>query len=263
LDAAVFPAEPQRIRRRSFKLGIGYSRNGLQNNQNGLSVACYTQETAMTGVHERIYGEFPADQPIRGPIGRRRKSLRHHFCDGIEAAVKAEPDAFANTKPRTMLGLIVHSLVRGAATGRCDQVKLVVIFLDEAERRRGAVEMTAAPDDNSQGNSEPKSPPDWDWSENGAWNSTVRADDGKVREDQEQREARAEALGEEFGDRFHRALEAERINTERRVRLVLEREGRSAVPETSAAPFSGNIPPAAPHDPHAGTVRFGGRIVDV
>jgi vacuolar-type H+-ATPase subunit E/Vma4 len=93
----------------------------------------------------------------------------------------------------------------------------------------------------------------------------VRANDEKVREEQEQEqeqsEAHAEALREELGDRFRRALEAERINTERGVRLELEREGRNAVPETVAAPFSGNISPA--HDPHAGTVRIGGRIVDV
>jgi hypothetical protein len=225
-------------------------------------------------MHARIYGEIPADQPIRVPAGRRRKTLRHHFCDGIDAAVKAEPEAFANTKPRTMLGLIVHSLVRGAATGRCDQIKLVVFFLDEAERRRGVVEHIVAPNDDSQGNPEPKSVPQpkWDWSEDGAWDSTVRADDPKVREEAEQKEARAEALREEIGDRFHRALEAERINTERRVRLELEREGKMAVPETAAAQFSGNnspaaafsgnIPPAAPRDPHAGTVRIGGRIVE-
>ncbi|HEX4157078.1 MAG TPA: hypothetical protein VHY79_01265 [Rhizomicrobium sp.] len=228
-------------------------------------MTCYTQETAMTGVHERIYGEIPADQPLRGPIERRRKTLRHHFCEGIDAAVKAGPDAFANTKPRTMLGLIVHGLVRGAGTGRCDQIKLVVFFLDEAERRRGVVEHIVAPADDSQGNPEPKSAPQpqWDWSEDGAWDSTARVDDGKAREEKEQSEARAEALREELGDRFRRALEAERINAERRVRLELEREGRNAVTETAAAPFSGNIPPAAPRDPHAGAVRIGGRIVDV
>jgi hypothetical protein len=218
----------------------------------------------MTDAHSKIYGEIPPDQPVRGPAGRRRKSLRHHFCDGVDAAVKAEPDAFANSRPRTMLGLIVHSLVRGAATGRCDQIKLVVFFLDEAERRRGVVEHIVAPAENSQGIPEPKSAPQpkWDWSEDGAWDSAVRADDKKACEEMERREAHAEALREELGDRFRRALEAERINTERRVRLELEREGRSAVPETAAAPFSGNIPPAAPRDPHAGTVRIGGRIVE-
>ena len=214
----------------------------------------------MTNAHAKIYGEIPADQPIRAPLGRRRKSLRHHFCDGIEAAVNAEPDAFANAKPRTMLGLIVHSLVRSAASGRCNQVKLVVFFLDEAERRRSAVEEIAAPAE--QGNSEPEAPPNWDWSEDGVWNSTMREDDETAREEKERHEAHAEALRAELGDRFRRALEAERINTERRVRLELEREGRSAAPETQAAPFSGNIPPDVPRDPHAGTVRIGGRIVE-
>ena len=214
----------------------------------------------MADTDAKIYGEIPPDQPIRAPIGRRRKSLRHHFCDGVEAAVKAEPEAFTNAKPRTMLGLIVHSLVRGAASGRCNQVKLVVFFLDEAERRRNMEEEIAAPAEH--GNSEPKSPPNWDWSEDGAWDSTVREDDETAREEKEQREARSEALRVELGDRFRRALEAERINTERRVRMELEREGRSAVPETQAAPFSGNFPPTAMREPQAATVRIGGRIVE-
>ena len=111
---------------------------------------------------------------------------------------------------------------------------------------------------------EPKSPPlpQWDWGEDGVWDSSVRADDKAKREEQERKEAREEALRAELSERFRRALEAERINTERRVRMELEREGRNAVPEPPAAPFSGNIPPAAARDPHAGTVRIGGRIVE-
>ncbi|HEX4159806.1 MAG TPA: hypothetical protein VHY79_15175 [Rhizomicrobium sp.] len=123
--------------------------------------------------------------------------------------------------------------------------------------------MAGQPVDNSQGNSEPKLPPQpqWDWSEDGARDSTKRADDKTARQQAEQKEARAEALRAELGDLFRRALEAERINTERRVRLELEREGRTAVLETAMAPFSRNIPPAA-RDPHAGAVRIGGRIVE-
>ena len=213
----------------------------------------------MTKMQTKIYGEIPADQPIRAPISRRRKSLRQHFCDGIEAAVKAEPEAFANTKPRTMLGLIVHSLVRGAGTGRCDQVKLVMIILDEGERRRGVAEMSGEFDEDSPENPAPKPPPQWDWNEDGAWDSSVRADDAKARKEQE--EARAAALRVDIGDKFRRALEAERINTERRVRMELEREGKCAVPEPAPAPFPGTLP-AAPRDPHAGTIRIGGRIVE-
>jgi hypothetical protein len=216
----------------------------------------------MTNMYAKTYGEIPADQPVWAPAPRR-KSLRHHFCDGIEAAVKAEPEAFANTKPRTMLGLMVHSLVRGAATGRCDQIKLVVFFLDEAERRRCAAEESAAGADNSQGNTEPKLlPPRWDWSGEGVWDSSVRADDAAALEEKERREAHAEALREEIGDQFRRALEAERINTERRVRLELGAGGGNDMAEREAGPFSGNYPPTAMREPHAGSVRIGGRIVE-
>ncbi|HEX3665772.1 MAG TPA: hypothetical protein VHU23_11130 [Rhizomicrobium sp.] len=217
----------------------------------------------MTHARATIYGEIPADQPVWAPIRRRRKSLRHHFCDGIEAAVKAEPEAFTNTKPRTMLGLMVHSLVRGAASGRCDQVKLVIFFLDEAERRRCAVEESAAGTDDAQGITEPKSPPaGWDWSEEGGWDSSARADDAAAREETERREAHSAALREEISDRFHRALEAERINTERRVRLELGAGGANTVPETHSAPFSGNYPRTAMRDAHAGAARIGERIVE-
>jgi len=220
----------------------------------------------MTDIHAKICGEIPADQPIRGPIGRRRKSLRHHFCDGIEAEVKAEPDAFANTKPRTMLGLTVHSpgARRGHRALLPGQARGLIPRRSRAQARRGAAEMAGVSLDNSQGDSEAKPPsqPKWNWSEDGMWDSSLRADDAKAREEQEQSEARAEALRLELGERFRRALEAERINTERWMRMELEREGRCAAPETAAASFSGNIPPAAARDPHAGTVRIGGRIVE-
>jgi len=214
----------------------------------------------MTG---SIHGEIPETETFRAPpMRKRRKTLRHHFCDGIEAAVKAEPEAFARTRPRTMLGLMVHSLVQGGATGRCDQIKLVVFFLDEAARRREAAEQSAALDDNSEGISAPPSPPEpkWDWSEDGAWDSTPREDNAAAREEKERSEAKTEALRNELRERFHRALEAERLNAERRVRLELEREGRMAAPGRDAAPNPGTVPPSAARE--AGTQRVGGRIVE-
>jgi len=212
----------------------------------------------MTGPRRSPYGGIPENEPGSLPPPRRRKSLRHHFCEGIEAAVKAEPSAFVATKPRTMLGLMVRELVRGAASGRCDQIKLVVFFLDEGEQRRIAAEQIAALDGNSQGNSAPQAPPEpkWDWSEAGAWETAAREDE-KTSEEKEASETRARALREEHGERFRRAFE-----TERRVRLELEREDRNAVPETAAAPSSGTISPPRTPDPHAGMMRVGGRLVE-
>jgi hypothetical protein len=208
------------------------------------------------------------------PPRRRRKSLRHHFCDGIEAAVKGEPGAVAATKPRTMMGLIVRNLVCRAGEGRCDAVRLVVVFLDEAERRRVAAEQAAMGD--SQGNSAPPAPPEpeFDWDDNGAWDSSGRgASDEDQRREDEAKEAKAEALREELKEMIERRVEAERINAERKVRLEMEREGRNAIAEPQPASFSGNYPgasqaapisgnSAAPRDPHAGQIRIGGRIVE-
>jgi hypothetical protein len=211
-------------------------------------------------MHSQRHPEIPEHEPIR--LARpRRKTYRHHFCDGIEAAVKAEPSAFMATRPRTMLGLMVRELVRGAAGGRCDQIKLVIFFLDEAERRRMAAEQIAAPDDNSQGNIAPQTTPklEWDWGEDGNWDVAAREDDANTQVENEKRAARTEALQAEIGERFHRALEAERINTERRVRLELERDGPSAAPDSHDVPISGNYPPA--RDADAGMTRIGGRIV--
>jgi hypothetical protein len=192
-----------------------------------------------------------------------------------------------------MMGLIVRNLVCRAGEGRCDAVRLVVVFLDEGERRRVAAEQAAMGD--SQGNSAPLSPPEpsWDWDEEGAWDSSGRAaSDEDGRREDEAKEAKAEALRDELKGMIERRVEAERINTERRVRLEMEREGRNAIAGTPAAPFSGNFaaatpfsgnfpsavqnsgnfpdesqaPPisgnsAAPRDPHAGQIRIGGRLV--
>ncbi|HEX4077726.1 MAG TPA: hypothetical protein VHX61_02475, partial [Rhizomicrobium sp.] len=55
---------------------------------------------------------IPREASARGAPRRRRRTLRQHLCDGIEAAVKAEPGAFAATKPRTVMGQMVQELVR-------------------------------------------------------------------------------------------------------------------------------------------------------
>jgi hypothetical protein len=216
------------------------------------------QEKAMTGVRSNAYpyGEIPADSPRR-----RRKSLRHRFSEGIEAAVKAEPKAFTTTRPRTMMGLMVRELVCAAASARCDAVKLVITYLDEGELRRTEAEIAGI--DNSQGISEPESPPEpkWDWSEDGAWDASEREPHCSAEEAQAAR-ARTEALRAELREKFLRAAEADRINAERKARLEAEREGSNGVPETHPAPISGNIPPAPMPDPHAGTRRIGGRLVE-
>jgi hypothetical protein len=207
------------------------------------------QETAMTGMDGGTYpyGEIPADMPARMRPPGRRKSLRRRFCEGIEAAVKAEPKAFAATKPRTMMGLMVRELVCAAASARCDAIKLVIAYLDEGEFRRTQAEIAAA--DNSQGNFEPEPPPEprWDWDENGAWDSSERAPECSTEEARAAR-ARTEALRAELMDKFLRAADADRVNAERKARLEAERDATNTVPVADAAPISGNIP--AVRDPN-------------
>jgi hypothetical protein len=203
-------------------------------------------------------------EPVRLPPPRqRRKSLRHRFCNGIEAAVKAEPDAFAATRPRTMMGQIVRNLVCRAGDGRCDAVRLVVFFLDEGERRRVAAEQAAM--GQSQGISEaaPAPEPEWDWDEEGGWDSSGREASGEdQRREDEASAAKTEALRAELREKFLRVAEADRTNAERKARLEAEREGRNAIGGPEAAPFSGNIQPVAAEDRCVDAIRAGGRLVE-
>ena len=217
----------------------------------------------MTGRHSDYpYGQIPEDEPSRmPPPRRRRKTLRQHFCDGIEAAVKAEPVAFKSTKPRTMLGLMVRELVSAASRARCDCIKLVATYLDEGEVRRTAAEI------DSQGLSEPQSPPEpqWDWSRDGVWDSSDRTDDYLKEEERKKKEAetsksRHAVLRAELEEKFLRAAEADRLNEERKARLEAERQGLNTPPAASPAPISGNNPPAPAPDRRI--MRIGGKIVE-
>jgi hypothetical protein len=218
----------------------------------------------MSSEHKRNHHETPDTGPVRIPPPRqRRKSLRHRFCDGIEAAVKADPDAVTTTKPRTMMGQIVRNLVCRAGEGRCDAVRLVVFFLDEAERRRVAAEQAAMGDPQGTSGAAPAPEPAWDWDEDGAWDSSGRepSGEGKRLED-EASAAKTEALRAELREKFLRVAEADRINAERKARLEAEREGRNAIAGPEAAPFSGNIQPVAAEDRCVDAIRAGGRLVE-
>jgi hypothetical protein len=210
----------------------------------------------MTGTHSDYpYGQIPEDEPPR-LRPRKRKTLRHHFCDGIEAAVKAEPEAFKSTKPSCMLSLMVKGLVSAAANARCDCIKMVMDFLNEAEFRR-----TEAAID-SQGIIEVPPEPRLDW-QDGVWDASERteeylAEEGRKKKEEEDKEARCTALRAELREKFLRAAEADRLNAERQARLEAERQGRNPPPAAPSAPNSGNNPPS----PDRRTIRIGGRIVE-
>jgi hypothetical protein len=158
-----------------------------------------------------------------------RKTPRQHFCDGLEAALKAEPDSLAATKPRTTMGLMVQNLVLEASRARPEQIKLVFAFLEQAavERRERAAEEG---DDDSQGISGagPASEPRWDWDEKTGWDSSPRGEDDPEREEQVTRdafdrvlrenpdlEADIGALSDQLQHRYLRAAEADRGNLAR------------------------------------------------
>jgi hypothetical protein len=218
----------------------------------------------MNAAHSRTHHQTPNTDPVRlSPPCRRRKSLRHRFCDGIEAAVKADPDAFTATRPRTMMGQIVQKLVCRAGDGRCDAVRLVVFFLDEGERRRVAAEQAAM--GQSQGISEaaPAPEPEWDWDEEGGWDSSGREASGEdQRREDEASAAKTEALRAELREKFLRAAEADRINAERKARLEARREGRNAIVGPQAGTSSGDIQPVAAEDRCVDAIRAGGRLVE-
>jgi hypothetical protein len=198
----------------------------------------------------------------RGAPRRRRKSLRQHFCDGIEAAVKAEPAAFAATKPRTMMGQMVQELVRIAATGHCGQIKLVASFLEEAEARRNAQIEDL---DDSQGISGREAPPEprWDWSDDGAWDASGRESEeaGGEEPKREQYDAAGAPTVITREDPHcvrHRAAEFDSGIKADRGRLGAVAVGGNP----SAAPISGNFPARHAQDDAAGTPRVGGRRVE-
>jgi hypothetical protein len=119
------------------------------------SFSSLPEDRRMTNARRRqdCFLEKGRQVPAGGYARRRRKSLREHFCDGLRAGLKAEPVAFAATKPRTMMGLMVRSLVCAAADARCDAVRLVFSFVDEGELAQAGMETedgTEDGDDNSQ-----------------------------------------------------------------------------------------------------------------
>ena len=203
------------------------------------------------------------------PVRRRRKTLRQHFCDGLEAALKAKPYPFATTKPRTMMGQMVRELVLDAARAKCAAIKLVFDYLDQAELERTEMETDGAEDD-SQGNPEPSraKEPQWDWDEATGWDSSRREEEylmferlaaeraAEARQEEDGRVPRTEALRDVLRQRCLRAAEADRENEARKAGLA-EARGDSPPPD-APAPFSGNS--GAPHK--AGTMRIGGKLVE-
>jgi hypothetical protein len=187
------------------------------------------------------------------PVRRQRKSLRQHFREGLEAGLRAEPESFRSTRPRTMLSLMVRELVCAAASSRCDAIRLVFTFVDEAELLRSEAQTDEA-DDNSQGNSDAELADDtkWEWNE-GSWDPSEQEKDSK--ESDAERAARTEALRQELREKFIRAAEAVRENQEREARLAAEAANRTA-PNPGPVQFSGNLDASTP------ITRIGGRIVE-
>ena len=68
----------------------------------------------------------------------RRRSIRKHLRDGIEAAPYADPEVLANCKPRTCLGLIVRRLVLEAGEGKMTAFKLIMQLLEEKAEDEGS-----------------------------------------------------------------------------------------------------------------------------
>ena len=191
----------------------------------------------------------------RVPVVRRHgKSLRQHFREGIEAGLRAEPEVFHNTKPRTVMSQIVRELVCAATKARCDAIKLVFALVDEAELARAQAETDDAGDD-SQAILEPQSTaePEWDWNETG-WDCSPR--EKKVGEFDAESTGETEAHRQEWNDRSIRPAGAVQQNESRAAR-------RAAEP--AHEPVLARSPPAFPgkFDPSSSpTIRIGGKLVE-
>lgn len=158
------------------------------------------------------------------PNTARRRPVRIHFRDGIEAALRADPEALTACKPRTQLGVVVRALVQEAGRGKTTAVRQMLALLDWEEPEAEATEVQM--DAESAADTEPQ----WDWDESGNWNFAPRetpaestADSTGAREPAAQRirpyAAEEEYFKNELRRRFAKLAEADAVEAVRRAKL--------------------------------------------
>src|SRR2546423_7486531 len=87
------------------------------------------------------------------PARPKRRAARAILKDGLEAALRADPEVMTNCKPKTCAGGIVRALVLGAGKGKMTALKTLMSLLDWEAEEEGE-----EPQEHSD---EPR----WDWSD--------------------------------------------------------------------------------------------------
>src|SRR5690348_5280289 len=63
----------------------------------------------------------------------RGHAFRLTLRDGLEAALKADPEVIATCKPKTGVGGLVQGMMHQASKGRITTIKLILELLDEED----------------------------------------------------------------------------------------------------------------------------------
>lgn len=114
-------------------------------------------------------------------IKKRRRHMRAILKEGLEAALRANPEVVENCKPKTFAGKLVRGMLIEAAKAKTTPLKQVMSLIDW-EPENGDEDIAEIPDDT-----------EWDWTEEGEWVTKPEAvAKAEPIEDDEGERARAE-----------------------------------------------------------------------
>jgi hypothetical protein len=160
------------------------------------------------------------------PSPPRRRPVRLHFRNGVEAALRADPRALAACEPRTGLGVVVRALVQEAGRGKTAALRELLSLLDWQEPERDETQT----EDAAEAEQILKAEPRWDWNESADWDFTPRekpagdaAEAGAANENAPRRflptEEEENYYKKELARRFARLHEADVVEAQRRAKL--------------------------------------------
>lgn len=202
----------------------------------------------------RKQSEPNSERSGHAPAARRRRPLRLHLRNGIEAALRADPERLDESRTRTYMGRVVRSLVQEAGKGKTPSLKLMLALIDweDPDEQTDADEAAAI----ETRDDEPK----WDWNEAGDWDYSPRANAGNNAEAAIDRSGQTLPRSGEAGRykeeenyfknelrrRFLRLAEADAVEAARKARL----NGGTALSSTadawSGAPADRGSPGSSP-----------------
>jgi hypothetical protein len=125
-------------------------------------------------------------RPIEGTRNEQVKARKHRpmraiLKEGLEAALRADPEVLEKCKPKTGAGALVRGLVLEAAKGKMTAFKELMRIVDR--------EPDAEESEDVQGISDE---PRWDWGADGVWRTLPEAGAGEAPDSEEDSAAREE-----------------------------------------------------------------------